>query len=245
MQYDGTGKLTDALADLCGCSPRNHNKIAELVAEAKAGLGMDGKARNLPTADRLAIYCWHYDRIHYGQDGKQDGLSDTGAGQSLAFPAAGRNIPAENIQRSVGIPAENTLKGNDDVIGNGKLTGEAQTITPDNPVQNVKRASPVYDVKQDAPAPPANDDDTRVQVGLDDYGQIHFALSFDHQGQAKRTTVMLEGYLVKALQRKHGLGDNAVIRAWIEQAIKADGERFDSAMPLTKQVKRMIIESFV
>jgi transposase-like protein len=56
---------------------------------------------------------------------------------------------------------------------------------------------------------------------------------------------MLEGYLVKALQRKHGLTDNTAIRAWIEQAIKADGERFDSAMPLTKQVKRMMIESFV
>jgi hypothetical protein len=245
MQYDGTGTLTDALADLYGCSPRNHNKIAELVAEAKTALGMTSKARNLPIADRLAIYRWHYDRLNPVQDGKQKVVSDTGAGQSVDFPVASGNTPAEKIKPSIRIPAENTLKGNDGVIGNASPRGKAQTITPDNPVQNVKRASLVYDVKQDAPASLVNDDDTSVQVGLDDYGQIHFALSFDHQGQAKRTTVMLEGYLVKALQRRHGLGDNAAIRAWIEQAIKADGDRFDSAMPLTKQVKRMIIESFV
>lgn len=80
-------------------------------------------------------------------------------------------------------------------------------------------------------------------VGYDD--QFHFGVTITHQGQSKRTTVMLEGYLVKALKRKHGLTDNATIRAWIEQAIKADDGHFDSSMPLTKQVKRMIIESFV
>ena len=56
---------------------------------------------------------------------------------------------------------------------------------------------------------------------------------------------MLEGYLVKALQRKHDLTDNPAIRAWIEQAIKSDGVRFDSDAPLTRQVKRLIMESFV
>ena len=244
MQYDGTGKLTDALAALSGYSPGNHNKIAELVAEAKAGLGMDGKARNLPAADRLAIYRWHYDRLHYGQDGKQDGLSDTGAGQSVAFPAASVNIPAEKIKRSVGIPKENPVKGqgHNGVIDNGKPTGEPQTITPDNPVQNVKRASPVYDVKQDAPAQHNGNDS---QLSIDDYHQIHFAITIVHQKQPKRTTVMLEGYLVKALQRKHGLPDNSATRTWIEQAIQRDGTRFDSGAPLTKQVKRIIVESFV
>jgi len=74
-----------------------------------------------------------------------------------------------------------------------------------------------------------------------DFKQIHFAINLGK----KRTTVMLEGYLVKALQRKHGLVDNPAIRTWIEQSIKIDGARFDSDAPLTKQVKRIIVESFV
>lgn len=206
MQYDGTSKLGDALAALYGCSPRSHNKIAELMAEAKAGLGMTSKARNLPDDVKLAIYHWHVERLNPVQDVKQRELSESGALQSVA----------------------------DGVIGNSQPIGEPQTLPAANAVQ---------DVKQNVPATFANDDCDNVRP--DDYGQIHFAVSFSHQGQAKRTTVMLEGYLVKALQRRHGLTDNTAIRAWIEQAIKADGERFDSAMPLTKQVKRMIIESFV
>jgi hypothetical protein len=84
------------------------------------------------------------------------------------------------------------------------------------------------------------DDQTRDKA-VYDFKQIHFAINV----KTKRTTVMLEGYLVKALQRKHGLADNTAIRTWIEQAIKADGDRFDSIAPLTRQVKRIIIESFV
>jgi len=56
---------------------------------------------------------------------------------------------------------------------------------------------------------------------------------------------MLEGYLIKATQRKHGLTGNGDIRAWIERAIKTDGVRFDNYAPLTRQVKRLIVESFV
>ncbi|MDD2723437.1 MAG: hypothetical protein PHH59_05345 [Methylovulum sp.] len=122
----------------------------------------------------------------------------------------------------------------DGVIGNSQPIGESQALPAANAVQNVK---------QNVPATFANDD--RDNLRPDDYGQVHFAVTFSHQGQPKRTTVMLEGYFVKALQRKHGMDNNAAIRAWIEQAIKADGVRFDSAMPLTKQVKRMMIESFV
>jgi len=83
------------------------------------------------------------------------------------------------------------------------------------------------------------DDD--ISKAVDDFKQIHFAINHGN----KRTTVMLEGFLVKVLQRKHGLTDNKAIRVWIEQAIKNDGVRFDRDAPLTRQVKRIIIESFV
>ncbi len=214
MPYDGTSKLGDAIAALYGCSPRSHNKIAGLIAEAKASLGITSKAKNLPDADKLAIYRWHVGRLDPVQNVKQVGLNGTGTAQALADAAI------EPIQ-----PPD-----------------EPEALPPVSLSQDGAPDKPVYDVKQDDQHPIADDGN---HSRPDDYGQIHFAVSFSHQGQTKRTTVMLEGYLVKALQRRHGLTDNTAIRAWIGQAIKADGERFDSAMPLTKQVKRMIIESFV
>ncbi len=107
-----------------------------------------------------------------------------------------------------------------------------QDIKQDNVVQDVKHGD-VQDIKPDVP----------VQLN-DDYAQLHFGVTVKRQGQVKRTTVMLEGYLVKALGRKHGLTDNAAIRAWIEQAIQTGGG-YDDNEALTKQVKRMIVESFV
>ncbi|WP_019864985.1 hypothetical protein [Methylovulum miyakonense] len=197
MQYDGTSKLGDAIAALYGCSPRSHNKIAELVAQAKAALGMNSKAKKLPDDVKLAIYRWHVEHLNPVQDIKQ----------------------VDSVHKE---PVESL----DDAI-----------------VQNIKQSSPdslVQDVKQEI----VNQDDD-LDSPVYDFKQIHFAVTFSHQGQPKRTTVMLEGYLVKALQRKYGLTDNAAVRAWIEQAIKSDGERFDSFAPLTRQVKRMMIESFV
>lgn len=236
MQYDGTGKLVDALAALYGYSPRSHNKIAELIAEAKAGLGMTHKARNLPTADRLAIYRWHYNRLNPVQDGKQDELGDTGSVQAVDFST-------EKKRRSVGIPPESPVneQRHKGIIDNDKPPDEAQTTTPAKPVQNVKRVSPVYNVKHNAPA---QFNGNNSHLNIDDYHQIHFAVTINQQKQPKRTTVMLEGYLVKALQRKHGLPDNTAIRVWIEQAIRRDGVRFNTDAPLTKQIKRIVIESF-
>lgn len=63
IPYDGTGKLCDALAALHGISPKNHNKIAEFISEAKAALNINTKARRLPDNVKLALYRYHYDRL--------------------------------------------------------------------------------------------------------------------------------------------------------------------------------------
>ena len=115
---------------------------------------------------------------------------------------------------------------------------------PDTVIQGATDGKPetqpdstVYDVNQNATAHPDGETDSAVY----DFEKIHFAVNLEN----RRTTVMMEGYLVKALQRKHGLVDNPAIRAWIERAIKSDGLRFDPDAPLTRQVKRIITESFV
>ena len=64
FNYDGTGKLGEAIADLYRCSPRNHNKVAELIQQAKDQLGITSKSKNLPDEVKLAIWQWHYDRLH-------------------------------------------------------------------------------------------------------------------------------------------------------------------------------------
>lgn len=64
IPYDGVGKLGDALAALHGISPSNHNKIAQLIAEAKAGLNIDTKSRRLSDDVKLSIYHWHHERLN-------------------------------------------------------------------------------------------------------------------------------------------------------------------------------------
>lgn len=205
MKYDGSGKLSEAVADLCGLSPKSQAQIAKRIKEAKTGLGITSKSKQLPDDIKLAIYQWHYDRLNAVQDVKQDESVQDSPAQSL------HNGIVQDVKQA----------------GNDKLE-----LLPDKTVQYVKQHIPVQ-----------MDDD--IDSPVYDFKQIHFAVTIIHQEQPKRTTVMIEGYLVKALQRRHGLTDNPAIRAWIEQMIKSDGARFDNDAPLTKQIKRLIIESFV
>lgn len=64
MNYDGTGKLSEAIAELYGCSPNSHNDIAKLTKQAKEALGITSKAKLLPDEVKRTIYQWHYDRLN-------------------------------------------------------------------------------------------------------------------------------------------------------------------------------------
>jgi len=64
MNYDGTGKLSEAIAELCKTSPKSSQLIAKLIAQAKDGLGITTKAKKLPDEVKLAIYRWHYGRLN-------------------------------------------------------------------------------------------------------------------------------------------------------------------------------------
>lgn len=204
MIYDGTGKLSPAIAELCGLSPKSQVQIAALIKQAKTALGITSKSKNLPDDVKLEIYQWHYDRLNSVQDIKQP----------------------ESIQQDIESLAC------DEIVQDIKQNHNDELELEQHTVQNVKQPLTVQDEQ--------TNDDT-----VYDFKQIHFAININHKGQAKRTTVMLEGYLLKVLQHKHQLANNSAIRTWIEQAIKTDNERFDSAAPLTRQVKRTIIESLV
>jgi len=226
MHYDGSSKLSAAIADLFRLSAKSHNQIAERIAQAKTALSVTSNTRHLSDDEKLAIYRWHYERLNPVQDVKQPEPDST----VQNIKQVDGNAFVQYIKQDVTVQDEPVQSVDDAIV---------QDVKQNNLVYDIKQGDVVQDVKQDVPI--QGDADNSVY----DFKQVHFAVTFTHQGQPKRTTVMLEGYLVKALQRKHGLDNNAAIRAWIEQAIKADGVRFDSFAPLTRQVKRLIVESFV
>jgi len=54
--YDGSGKLSEAIAELCKTSPKSSQLIAKLIGQAKAGLGIASKSKNPTTDVKLAIW---------------------------------------------------------------------------------------------------------------------------------------------------------------------------------------------
>ena len=234
MFYDGSEKLRPAIASLCGLSIKSQVQIAALIKQAKIELGITSKSKNLPSEVKLAIYQWHYDRLNPVQDIKQ------------AIPVQSEDIQANTESSSHDVIVQD-VKQADDASLELPLDEVVQDVKQDESIQDspITQSLPtiaVQDIKQDSPDQIDDEDSDNLVY---DFKQIHFAITISHKEHAKRTTVMLEGYLVKALQRKHNLADNTAIRTWIEQAIKADGERFDSVAPLTRQAQRVIIESFV
>ena len=85
-----------------------------------------------------------------------------------------------------------------------------------------------------------NREQTKIAVIGDvyDFKQVRFALRI----AGKRTTVMLEQFVIKTLQRSQGLPDALAVRVWLQDSINNDA-RFDPEIALTKQINRLIIES--
>lgn len=108
----------------------------------------------------------------------------------------------------------------------------------------IKHGDVVCDVKQNKSVQVTTAEVSVHCFKAEDYRQVHFSVMVEHNGKPRRTTVMLESYLVSALQRRHNLADNTAVRAWIGESIKGAGSGFDGNQPLTKQVKRLIVESF-
>ena len=63
--YDGSGKLSDAITDLCISSGVNDSQSSVLIKQAKSKLGITGKARQLPDDVNRAIYEWIYQQFIY------------------------------------------------------------------------------------------------------------------------------------------------------------------------------------
>jgi len=58
MKYDGTTRLSNAVADLFNLSKKSHSQLAEKLKAAKTALGITSKARQFPAETNLQIYEW-------------------------------------------------------------------------------------------------------------------------------------------------------------------------------------------
>ncbi len=71
LMYDGKANLQPALAALYGCSPKNQEKLADLIKQAREGLGIiaerdsQGRAKRITDpSTKLAVWQWHYARLY-------------------------------------------------------------------------------------------------------------------------------------------------------------------------------------
>jgi len=94
--YDGNGKLGDAIAALYGCSPKSNNRIAELVAVAKADLGITTKAKVLPADVKLSIWRWHFDQLR--QEADADVKIDSQAAQPDSVNIISHDASNESVE---------------------------------------------------------------------------------------------------------------------------------------------------
>jgi hypothetical protein len=217
MDYDGTTNLQPAIAELLKLSVNNQAGIAKAVKQAKVALNMDTAARRLPAADKLAIWQWHVDRLAV-QDIKQPLHGNDTGHDADDGNVTDTTADTDNDVQDVKQP---------DTVDNSPPVQDIKQTNADNAVQDIKQNDNdkgVYDVKQ--------------PEQVSDFAQVHFAVNLG----SKRTTVMLDGYLVNALKHKHGLDGNASIRQWLQSVVDAD-TRFDINGRVTPQTMRLIVES--
>ncbi len=84
MQYDGKGKLAEAIAALYGLSRKSRVQVAAHIKKAKVALGIISKSKSLPDEVKLAIYRWHYEQLNPAQGAGQPTLNGTGAADGLS-----------------------------------------------------------------------------------------------------------------------------------------------------------------
>ncbi|MDP3877152.1 MAG: hypothetical protein Q8Q50_09235 [Methylobacter sp.] len=192
-QYDGTGKLAEAIADLCGLSPKSQGQIAKLIKQAKDALKITSKAKVMPTDTKLAIWRWHYDRLHP-------------AGESV-----------EIISQ---------LPGNEPV--------EIFSQLPDNDAVEIIAQSvqvePVEIISQPEDEPEVNNLDV-----------IRIAFYANKDGKRTRQVIALDGFYLNGLIAATGITRQDVPK-WIQAAV--DGWiAFDAHLPITRQVKYLIVRT--
>jgi len=203
--YNGTGKLSEALAELYGISPKNHNKIAELIKQAKKALAISNQARQMPTGTRLLIYRWHVERVH----------SNT---NSVAIFKQAEQIEPIGLHQQADSERVET-------ISHAEVVDAVDIITQLNDSQSVEIIS-------QAP----------IHQSVELFSQTRIAFYVQKHGKRERQVIALEGYYLNALAV---LGVNkAEVPKWVQAAVD-NWIAFDPELPITRQVKYLIVSGLI
>ncbi|MDO9141256.1 MAG: hypothetical protein Q7U38_13145 [Methylobacter sp.] len=205
--YDGTGKLAEALAALCGYSPKSQGRTAELIKQAKDGLNITSKAKLMPTDTKLAIWQWHYDRLHSNEQ------------------------PVEIISQ---------LPDNEPV----EIISQAESSAPVEIYSQANDIEPVEIISQPEPITPVEiiaqlDDDDPTELHNLDIVRVAFYVTKD--GKRLRQVIALDGFYINGLIAATGITRQGVPK-WIQAATNEWGA-FDAHLPITRQVKYLIVRT--
>jgi len=197
MAYDGTTRLNQVVADLIECSPKNNNKLAKVIGQAKNDLGITTKARKLPPEINQQIYS-HLVELH--------------------SPVKGE--PVEIISHE----------------------NELTTSEPKNTQQ-----APVELYSQDSKPNPvqpktANQDTVEIISQTNNFDNVRIAFYIMRNNKRERQVIALDGFLINALA-SIGISKQDAPQ-WVQAQID-DWTAFDSQMPITRQVKYLIIRELI
>jgi len=231
FNYDGTGKLSEAIAELCVVSPKNSKSIAALIAQAKDGLGITTKAKKLPDEVKLAIWRWHYDRLPPAIDNPVETISHDELPLTVDIVShISQDECVEIISQTEpdNIVEINSQPNQDETVELFTQTENVETIS--HPVQS----ETVEIVSQDSTGEPV---EIISQYGFNDLVRIAFYTV--NKGVKKRQVIALDGFYVNALMLVTGI-DKKGVPAWVQQAVDGWAD-FNPELPITRQVKYLLI----
>jgi hypothetical protein len=224
FDYDGAGRLGEAIAALYGFSPKNQPRIAEKIKEAKAALNIVSDAKVLPNSDRLKVYRWHYDRLHPAANESVETISHTEASDNVEI------FSQPNQDDSV------------------KIDSQPEPITLNESVELYSQANsqPVEIISQDVQGNAVEtisqskaNDTVEINSHYEMNDVVRIAFYTVKHGMKTRQVIALDGFYVNALMLAAGIPKQDVPK-WVQAAVNG-WAAFDSALPITRQVKYLLI----
>ncbi len=249
--YDGVGKLGDELAKLYGFSPGNNDRIANLTAEAKAGLGITSKAKKRTADENLALWQWHVDKKRSTpKDGTHESVEinsqpDNVEIFSQAPGSKSVELFTQNNIQDADIDSQSIINGAVELCSRPDVQPIGTILQDDTPlpvevISQAKREETVDTISQPVTVGAFTADNAVEMITqYPDTAIVRIAFYTANNGSRTRQVIALDGFYVNALMLAAGIARRDVPK-WIQLAVDS-WAAFDSGLPITKQVKFLLI----
>lgn len=186
MSYDGTTPLNKAVADLIGCSPKNNNKLAQVIGQAKNDLSIASKALKLSPDINQQIY-----------------------------------------SHLVELFSQITNNDNVNIISQTAISEPVEINSQDN-----------------EPTEPETKQQTPVELfsQINNFDNVRIAFYIVRNGKRERQVISLDGFFINALASIKVSKQDAP--QWVQAQVNG-WTAFDSQLPITRQIKYLIMREVV